>query len=117
MKKNTMIAIASYLSENVQYANDVEKEFLESALAELNADINRGAEQKAVKAAEYAAVHDVVIGALSETPVTIAELYDAVRADLPDGFSKGKVQYALTRLWSDEVVKTEGKVNTYSLKA
>ena len=106
MKKNTMIAIAAALS-NVNFENK------DAILAELNADINRGAEQKAVKAAEYAAVHDVVIGALSETPVTIAELYDAVRADLPDGFSKGKVQYAVTRLWTDEVVKIEGNPNTY----
>ena len=36
---------------------------------------------------------------------------------LPEGFSKGKVQYAVTRLWADEVTKTEGKVNTYSLRA
>lgn len=108
-----MIAIANYLSENVQYANDIEKEFLESALAELNADINRGAEQKAVKDAEYTAVHDIIIGALSDTPVTIAELYDAVKDELPDGFGRGRVQYGVTKLWASEVVKIEGKPNTY----
>jgi len=62
----------------------------------------------------YAQAHDVVIGALTETPVTIGELYEEVKDSLPEGFSKGKVQYAVTRLWSDEIVKTEGKVNTYS---
>ena len=107
MKKNTMIAIASVL-------NSVDFENKDAILAELNADINRGAEQKAVKAAEYAAVHDIVIGALSDTPVTIAELYDAVRADLPDGFSKGKVQYAMTRLWVDGVVRHDGSPATYT---
>lgn len=65
----------------------------------------------------YARAHDVVIGALTETPVTIGELYEEVKDSLPEGFSKGKVQYAVTRLWADEIVKTEGKVNTYSLKA
>jgi hypothetical protein len=65
----------------------------------------------------YAQAHDVVIGALTETPVTIGELYEEVKDSLPEGFSKGKVQYAVTRLWADEVVKTEGKVNTYSLRA
>ena len=64
----------------------------------------------------YAQAHDVVIGALTETPVTIGELYEEVKDSLPEGFSKGKVQYAVTRLWSDEIVKTEGKVNTYSLR-
>ena len=62
----------------------------------------------------YAQAHDVVIGALTETPVTIGELYEEVKDSLPEGFSKGKVQYAVTRLWADEVAKTEGKVNTYS---
>ena len=94
--------------------NTVDFDGKDAVLAELNADINRGAEQKAAKAAEYAAVHDIVIGALSDTPVTIAELYDSVRADLPDGFSKGKVQYAVTRLWTDEVVRHEGSPATYT---
>ena len=65
----------------------------------------------------YAQAHDVIINALTETPVTIGELYEEVKDFLPEGFSKGKVQYAVTRLWADEIVKTEGKVNTYSLKA
>ena len=49
-------------------------------------------------------------------PVTISELYDEVANDLPEGMTKGKVQYAVTRLWSDEIAKTEGKVNAYSLR-
>ena len=96
MKKATLSAIASYLSENVQYANDIEKEFLTNALAELNAEINRGADAKAQKVAEYDAVKPMVLDALSDTPVTIAELYDAV-----------------TKLWVDEIVKIDGKPNTY----
>lgn len=64
----------------------------------------------------YAQAHDVIINALTETPVTIGELYEEVKDSLPEGFSKGKVQYAVTRLWSDEIAKTEGKVNTYSLR-
>ena len=113
MKKATLTAIASYLSENVQYANDVEKEFLTNALAELNAEINRGADAKAQKWAEYDAVKPIVLDALSDTPVTIAELFEAVREALPVGFSKGKVQYAVTKLWVDEIVKIDGNPNTY----
>lgn len=106
MKKNTMIAIAATLS-NIDFENK------DTILAELNADINRGAEQKAAKDAEYAAVHDIIIGALSDTPVTITELYDAVKDELPDGFGRGRVQYGVTKLWAPEVVKIEGKPNTY----
>lgn len=84
---------------------------------EIVAELNKGAEKAQANRDLYAQAHDVVIGALSDTPATIAEIYDEVANDLPEGFSKGKVQYALTRLWADEVVKTEGKVNTYSRKA
>jgi hypothetical protein len=58
-----------------------------------------------------------VFGVLCDTPLTIGEIYDAIEDDLPDGFTKGKIQYAITRLWIDEVNKIEGKVNTYTAKA
>ena len=85
--------------------------------AEIEAELAKGAEKAQANRDLYAQAHDVVIGALSNTPVTIGELYTEIENDLPEGFSKGKVQYAITRLWADEVVKTEGKVNTYTRKA
>ena len=40
-----------------------------------------------------------------------------IETRLPEGFGKSKVQYAITRLWNDEIVKnSDGKVNTYALK-
>lgn len=84
---------------------------------EIVAELNKGAEKAQANRDLYAQAHDVVMDALSATPVTIGELYEEIADALPDGFSKGKVQYAITRLWADEVVKTEGKVNTYSRKA
>ena len=106
MKKVTMNAIANVLS-----AIDFENK--DAILAELNAEINRGADAKAQKWAEYDAVKPIVLGALSDTPVTITELYDAVKDALPESFSKGKIQYAVTKLWVDEIVKIDGKPNTY----
>ena len=50
---------------------------------------------------------------MTDKAVTISELFDAVEANLPNGFTKGKLQYAVTRLWKDEIVRIEGKVNTY----
>ena len=82
-------------------------------LSELDKEINKGAEAKAKNAEAYDALHDIVIGALSAVPVTCAELFDSIQSELPEGISKGKVQYALTHLWQDEIVKIEGKPNTY----
>ena len=93
--------------------NAIDFENKDAIMAELNAEINRGADAKAQKWAEYDAVKPVVLDALSDTPVTIAELYDAVRDELPDGFTRGKLQYAVTKLWVDEIVKIDGKPNTY----
>lgn len=85
---------------------------------ELTAELNRNAEKAEANRQLYEEVHDIVMGALStETPVTIAELFAEIENELPDGFSKGKVQYAVTRLWSDEIVKHEGKTNGYTRKA
>ena len=98
----------------------------ESLLTELKAEIERAekadarkADAKAAKLNEYAAAHDVVIGTLADAvaPVTVAELFEACEGELPEGFSKNKISYALRTYWADEVIKTEGKVNTYAIKA
>ena len=86
---------------------------------EIVAELSKGAEKAQANRDLYAQAHDVIMDTLRSAgkPVTIGELYDEVATELPEGFSKGKVQYAITRLWANEVVKHEGKVNTYTLKA
>ena len=113
MKKATLQFIATYLSENTQYADDYEKFALESALTEINAELNKGQAQKDKNAEAYESIHDLVVGNLADTPCTCAELYEVIKDELPEGMSRGKVQYALTHLWQDEIVKIEGKPNTY----
>lgn len=110
MKKTTLSAIYSALK-----GIDFDAELL----AEVEKELNKGEEQKAKNAELYEQAKAIVFGALANVsaPVTIGELYDEIAEALPEGFTKGKVQYAVTRLWSDEIVKTEGKVNAYSLKA
>ena len=85
---------------------------------EIVAELAKGAEKAQANRDLYESAHDVVMNGLrmASAPVTIGELYESIADELPDGFSKGKVQYAITRLWADEVVKTEGKVNSYSVK-
>ena len=82
-------------------------------LSELDKEINKGAEVKAQNAKAYESIHDLIVGTLSDVPVTIAELFESIESELPEGMTKGKVQYAVTHLWQDEIVKIEGKPNTY----
>ena len=110
MKKATMNAIVNYINDNAVTE-------LFEIRDELVAELNKGAEKAQANRDLYAVAHDIVMNALPiETPVTIAELFDEIENELPDGFSKGKVQYAITRMWVDEVVKHEGKTNGYTRK-
>ena len=105
MKKLSLVAIKNALV-GFGYAD-------EDILAELDKEITKGDAQKAKNAEAYESIHDIVMGALSAVPVTVAELWDTIETEVPDGITKGKVQYALTHLWQDEIVKIEGKPNTY----
>ena len=111
MKKASLRALVDYIVDNdVNELSEIKDEIVaELAKNEAKAQENRDL---------YASAHDVVMNGLrmATEPVTIGELYAEIADELPDGFSKGKVQYAITRLWADEVVKTEGKVNSYSIK-
>ena len=106
MKKATMNTILTLI------ANDTSAD-AELVRQELTAELNKGAELKAQNDALYESAKAVVMSELGETPCTIGELYDAVADELPEGFTKGKLQYAVTRLWTADIVRIEGKVNTY----
>ena len=108
MKKATLSTIYDAL-KSIDFDPEV--------LAEIEKDLNRGEAEKAQKAEAYEMAKPIILGALSDTPATISEIYDEIASELPADFSKGKVQYALTRLWKDEVTKVEGKVNGYVRKA
>ena len=105
MKKLSLVAIKNAL---VGFGFEDEE-----ILAELEKEITKGEVAKAKNAEAYEAIHDVIVNALGDAPVTCGELYDAIKDELPEGVTKGKVQYALTHLWQDEIVKIEGKPNSY----
>lgn len=104
MKKNTMTTIANYIKNVPELAAEY---------AELKAELDKNAEKAKANRDMYAAAHGVVIGALTDKPVTLAELWETVKDTVPEGMTKSKVQYALRELWAAEVVKIEGKVNEY----
>ena len=102
MTKNTMNTILSLIANiDTPEANEVRET--------LTAELNKGAERKAQTAELYEAVKPIVFGALTDTPATIAEIFDEIESELPDGFTKSKLQYAITRLWKDEIAKVEGQ--------
>ena len=99
-----MTTIANYIKNVPELAAEY---------AELQAELDKNAEKAQANRDLYAAAHDVVIGALTDKPVTLAELWEAVKDTVPEGMTKSKVQYGLRELWAAEVVKIEGKVNEY----
>ena len=108
MKNTTYATVYSFLTANGFDNAEI--------LAEFEKEMNRGAEAKQAKDALYATAKPIVLGVM-DAPATISEIFESVERNLPEGFTKGNLQYAITRLWKDEIVKTEGKVNTYSRKA
>ena len=108
MKNTTYATVYAFLTANGFDNAEI--------LAEFEKEINRNAEAKQAKDALYAQAKDIVLKAM-DAPATISEIFDSVENDLPDGFTKGMMQYAVTRVWKDEIDKTEGKVNTYARKA
>lgn len=106
MKKSTIQSLVSYLTEK----ND---QSMQDVLAELTAELGKGQTKADATRKEYDEMREKVLEVLrsATAPVTAQELADET------GLPKGKIVYGLSRLWMDDVVKTEGKVNTYALKA
>ena len=106
MKKATMNTIVNYIN-----AHEIAELF--EVRDELVAELSKGAEKAQANRELYDVAKEVALSELGETPVTIGELYEAIADKLPEGFTKGKLQYAMTRLWGDAIGRVEGKVNTY----
>ena len=112
MKKASLQSLVNYLNgETVTNLDEIK--------AEIEAELGKGEAKAQANRDLYASAHDIVMNGLrmASAPVTIGELYDEIANELPEGFTKGKVQYLVTRVLTDKVTKIEGKVNTYTLKA
>ena len=112
MKKNTLTAIVNYLSNNLSYADENEKEFLQTTIDELNAELSKGKAKADANRALYDEIRVAVLNALKSAsqPVTAQELADET------GYPKGKIVYGLTNYWADEIEKDDSsKTNAYYL--
>lgn len=112
MKKSTLENIVKYLNgETVD---------VDTLREEVNAEWEKSTAKARNNAALYAEAKEIVLGALSvDTALTLTDLYKKVCRDLPNGFSKSKVQYGLNNYWANDIVKgfTTDAQRQYSLKA
>ncbi len=110
MKKATLEAIRDTLID--LGVNDTDP-----MVVELNAELNKGAEEKAARAAAYESIHDVIVDNLTDQPLTCADLFAEIEGEITaKGMTRHNVQYALNNMWQDEIVKIPGKPNTYRRK-
>ena len=107
MKKNTMKSLVAYLNgETVTNIAEIK--------AELEAELAKGEEKAQANRELYATAHDVVLAHIGSEPLTVADIYDACADELPEGFSKSKIQYAVRELWGAELVKHENGKNPFT---
>lgn len=108
MKNSTMNTIVSVLST-------IDFEGKDTVMAELNTELHRYDAVKEAKMALYESAHPVVFEVFEQTatPLTVAEIWEAIEDTVPEGFTKSKLAYALSHQWKDEVQRTSGKVTTY----
>lgn len=101
------------IAEYIKNVPELAEEYAELA-AEIQKDIDKANANRAL----YDVAKDIVLAALTDQLVTVADLFAKVEADLPDGFSKSKMQYALTHYWADDVtvVKDGRNPNQYRAK-
>ena len=109
MKKSTLKSLVAYLNgETVANINEIK--------AELQAELSKGEEKAKANRDLYATAHEAVMGVMSDTPMTVADIFAACEDKLPENFTKAKVQYALLHYWNDEVVKVENGRSAYQYR-
>lgn len=111
MKKSTLEAMRNYLNGDETVDLSVLRE-------EVNAEWERTTAKARANADVYATAHDILMDILPETPMTVKEIF-ALSEDWPEGFTTSKLQYAMTRMWQDEINRVENakSANQYSRKA
>lgn len=98
MKKNSLRNIANYIANVPELATEY---------AELTAELSKNEEKANTNRALYDNAKNVIMRYLDSGLTTVSELWEKVKDELPEGFTKSKMQYAMINYWTDEVVKVE----------
>ena len=109
MKKNVFEMV-------VAMVNGREVADMETLRNEINAEYERMNAKRQANQDIYAAAHDVLMNVLTDKEQTSKELFE--RNEWPEGFTQGKLNYALRAMWADEVNKIDNgrSANTYTRK-
>lgn len=113
MTKNTMTAILSLIA-------DIDTDEAANVRAAINEELARNAEKAARNRDMYDTAKEVVLAHLTDSPVTATELFTDCEDELPDGFTRGKMVYALRAYWTEDVVTEDDskrRVKMYRRKA
>jgi len=109
MKKNTITALYNY------FVNSDDTVDLSTVVEDVRAEYERFADKASEKTALYDAAEKVLLGALTDTPQTSRAIFDA--NVWPDGFTVGKLNYALRAMWADEIVKHDNGKSAFTYTA
>lgn len=107
MKKSTLSALVAYLN-----ANPIAE--LADATADLNAEFEKNEAKAQANRDLYESAHDAVMTAITDTPRTVTEIFEACKDSLPVGFSRSKLQYAIREYWGSEVDRHENGKEAYT---
>lgn len=109
MKKNVFEMV-------VAMVNGREVADMETLRNEVNAEYERMNAKRQANQDTYAVAHDVLMSALTDKEQTAKELFEG--NEWPEGFTQGKLNYALRAMWADEVNKVDNgrSANTYTRK-
>lgn len=108
MKLSSMRTLLTYFYKNPSVPAEVA-----DVIGEMELELAKEHEKQNAKLELYDNAHEIVMTKLGGTPMTLTELWGAVNDDMPEGFTKNKLSYALTHYWTDEVTVVKGKVNEY----
>ena len=109
MKKNVFEMV-------VAMVNGREVADMDTLRNEVNAEWERMESKRQANKDAYDAAHDVLMAALTDKEQTSKELFEG--NEWPEGFTQGKLNYALRAMWADEVNKVDNgrSANTYTRK-
>lgn len=105
MKKNVFEMV-------VAMVNGREVADMDTLRNEINAEYERMNAKREGNKAVYTAAEKVLLAALTDTPQTSREIFDA--NVWPDTFTPGKLNYALRTMWADEVVKHDNGKSAFT---
>jgi hypothetical protein len=111
MKKSTLEMMKNYLNGD----NTVDLSVLRD---EVNAEWERTTAKSRANTEMYNAAHDALMACAEwDKPMTVKDLWDVVKANMPNTFTPSKMRYGMLNLWQDEVEvhrPDNGGNNTYS---